>query len=706
MSSVEKLLKAKIPCAETGIEIKHTMCDICTPGPQCGVDAYVKDGKIIKIEGTECYPTNRGALCTKGASGRQFVYREDRIQYPMKRVGERGEGKFERISWDEAFELVAKGLNEVKAKYGAEGVAFLTGYPKWYRPWLQRFCYSFGSPNYMTESSACHSSGVMSYKIVYGWEMGEDLKGMPDLYVGWANNRMISTYPAGRLLVEYKEKGGKIVIIDTRLTPTAVQMADLYIRPKAGTDAYLANTVAAILIKNDWIDKEFIDEHVFGFEEYKKMVMEYTLDECERITGVPKEQVEQLAEWIGKAGTVLVAPNTGMTHHINGLLSHSAVIALNALKGCVGKKGGLNPMFETFLEMGAGFETHEHEFINETRKEGMPPKVGTARFPLWSELINQAQAMDLTRQIRTADPYPIKAVYGHGVNHMMYPDSQKFLDTIKTLDFVVATDIFMTDFCNYADIVMPACTSYERSEVKCYGGGFINYTSPAIEPLYESKDDVAIMQGVAKALDLDDELLKGGYDKCVKYMFRDVPVDLDEVKAKHLPVQIKIAPPKKYFDLKLETPSGKIELYSNRIAKYEQSHGLKPLPEYVCGADPADPEEYPMTLMAGSRQPNAIHSRIHKLSWPRSLRPDAMVQINPDDADKYGLKQGDELYLVTGTNRIKVKADVTNVSNVGELNMFHGYREANANALVADTSLDPYSGFPGYKQIRCRIEKA
>ena len=239
-----------------------------------------------------------------------------------------------------------------------------------------------------------------------------------------------------------------------------------------------------------------------------------------------------------------------------------------------------------------------------------------------------------------------------------------------------------------------------------YGGGFINYTSPAIEPLYESKDDVTIISEVARALDLDDELLKGGYDPCAKYIFRDLPVDLDEVKAKHLPVQIRIDPPKNYFDLKLETPSGKIELYSNTIAKYEQSHGLDPLPEYQNGDGEGDFADYPMTLMLGSRQANAIHSRLHELSWPRSLRPDPMVQINPDDADKYGLKQGDDLYLVTVQGRVKVKADVTNVSNMGELNFFHGYSEANANSLLQDTFLDPYSGFPGYKQVRCRVEKA
>ena len=127
MSELEQLVHAKIPGPETGIEVRHTMCDICTPGPQCGVDAYIKDGVVIKVEGTAGFPTNNGALCTKGAANRQYIYRKDRIRTPMRRTGPRGSGKFESISWDEAVAAVAMGLNGVKARHGAEAVAFMTG---------------------------------------------------------------------------------------------------------------------------------------------------------------------------------------------------------------------------------------------------------------------------------------------------------------------------------------------------------------------------------------------------------------------------------------------------------------------------------------------------------------------------------------------------------------------------------------------------
>ena len=162
MTELERKIKAKIPGPDTGIEVRHTICDICSPGMHCGINAYIKDGKVIKIEGIDGHPSNDGRLCTKGLSNRQYIYRENRVLTPLKRVGKRGEGKFEPITWDEAYAEIAKGLNAAKAKYGAESVAFYSGYSKWYRQMLRRLAYAFGSPNYGCESSACYTAAFMA----------------------------------------------------------------------------------------------------------------------------------------------------------------------------------------------------------------------------------------------------------------------------------------------------------------------------------------------------------------------------------------------------------------------------------------------------------------------------------------------------------------------------------------------------------------
>ena len=702
---VKELLRAKIPCEETGIEIRHSVCDICTPGPQCGLDVYVKDGKVIKVEGTKGFGPNNGSLCTKGAANRQYLYRKDRIQHPMKRVGPRGSDEFEPITWEEAFRLIAEGLNNVKEKYGADAVAFMTGYPKWYRPWLHRLAFSFGTENYMTESSTCHTAEVMSYLLAFGDEMNADMAGGPDLLVGWSANHMISKFPSGRSFFNYMEKGGRVVNIDTRVTPNQ-QKADIMITIKSGTDGYLANTIAAIMIKNDWIDKEFIDNYVHGFEEYKAMVSEYTVEECERITGVPAETINELARLIGEAKNPLIMPSNGLCHHINGLQTHRAVVALNILKGNVARKGGMNPSYGSWLEMSAGFVTKEEEFLNDVRPTGNKPRIGSARFPVWAELKDECQLMDFVRQAESGDPYPLKAIYGHGINTMIHPQSDKFVEAAKQMEFIAATDIFWTEFCSLADVVLPACTSLERSEVKANGNGCIFYSSPAVEPLYESRDDVAIIAGVAKALNLDDDLLKSGYDACIKHIFRETPVDLDQAKAAAKQVPVERVQREPFLSKPLKTPSGKIELYSEVIAKYAASHNLDPLPKWYSGFGEESPEEFPFTLISGGRQANAIHSHLHKVPWLRSLRPEVMADINPLDASHLNIKQGDDIYLISAVNKIKVKANLSAIALQGQVNLYHGYEEANVNLLLSNTFLDPYSGFPGFKQLRCRIEKA
>ena len=266
MATKEELLKAKIPCAETGIEIRHSLCDICSPTSHCGVNCYVKDGVIIKVEGDENHPLNQGLLCTKGASNRQYVYREDRIKTPLKRTGPRGSGQYEPITWDEALDTIAKKLQGYKAQYGAQSVFFFGGYTKWFRPILQRLAYSFGTPNYGTESSSCFTSGLMAWKVAAATPSRPDMKNSR-LFLGWAHNPYYTGYLSARSTENLKRKGVKFIIVDTMYTQTAEKIADLFLQPRPGTDGALALAIANELIENGWVDHDFISKYVHGFEE-------------------------------------------------------------------------------------------------------------------------------------------------------------------------------------------------------------------------------------------------------------------------------------------------------------------------------------------------------------------------------------------------------------------------------------------------------
>lgn len=297
MTELERKIKAKIPGPDTGIEVRHTICDICSPGMHCGINAYIKDGKVIKIEGIDGHPSNDGRLCTKGLSNRQYIYREDRVLTPLKRVGKRGEGKFEPITWDEAYAEIAKGLNAAKAKYGAESVAFYSGYSKWYRQMLRRLAYAFGSPNYGCESSACYTAAFMAWKVAAG-EQGRPDMANSDLFLGWAFNPFYSSYMKARRAMALKEKGLKFLIVDTRRTPASEKLADLFLQPRTGTDGALAHAIANVLIQNGWIDKPYIDKYVYGFDEYAEYVSQFNESNIEQLTDVPYSQVVEAAKLI------------------------------------------------------------------------------------------------------------------------------------------------------------------------------------------------------------------------------------------------------------------------------------------------------------------------------------------------------------------------------------------------------------------------
>lgn len=707
MTELERLLKAKIPCEETGIEVRHSICDICTPGAHCGLDVYVKDGKIIKIEGTEGFPGSNGKLCTKGASNRQHVYRENRIKTPLKRMED---GSYEPVSWDQAYTEIAEKLNQIKAESGPEAVAWFCGYSKWFRPWLHRITHSFGSLNYGTESSSCFQATAMAWKTVTGREYKPDLM-KAGVYIGWGCNTMINQYIPARGLRAFKERGKKVIIIDPRVTPTSQQLADIHLQLRPGTDGALALGMGNLMIQKGWIDQEYVDRYVHGFEEYKEYASQFTLEKTAEITGVPAEKIEAATEMLTHNGRATgYLPSAAVTHHINGYNNMRAILSLFALHGDIDRAGGVLPHHLSLGYGDFGYDTMEEHFVYDAEPKNCREKIGAKRFPVWSKLIHEFQAMDLTRQIEEGTPYPIRALMAFGMNDRMFPNPKALRDAVDKLDLVVATDIYDTEMCRHAHYVLPVCTSMERSELKGYGAGLLLCTTPAIEPLYESKCDPEIICDLAKYLDLDDELLKSGYEETMRYIISNMSETLEELKEAPLPVKVKNVrtyTPGTYLEKGFETPSGKIELYSEIIAEiHKEREDLDPLPTYKDSFDDSSQEEYPLTLVVGARLPNAIHSRLHELSWVRNMRKEPAADIHPEDAAGFGIADGDDIELATQFGMIRVKAHLTSAVRPGDVYMFHGYKEADGNSLIGNKHLDPYSGFPGYRQVRCIIRKA
>lgn len=712
MTELEKRIQAKIPGEDTGIEVRPSICAICSPDKHCGLDCYVKDGQIIKIEGTQDHPYNHGKLCTKGSSNRNYLYRKDRIQTPLKRVGERGEGKFEPISWDEAYKIIAENLNRIKETYSPHSVVFYSGHCKWYRFLLQRLAYSFGSVNYGTDDSNCAAATHLANAVTVGRSAGPDLA-HTNVFLGWNYSGYYSDHMSVENVRKLKERGGKVIIIDTRYTPAAKNLADVFLHVNPGTDGALALGIANVIIENGWENKEYIEKYTYGFEEYKALAAKYPLDKVAKITGVTPEQIVEVARLYATNGPAATNYSAcALTHRINGFQTHRAVFCLAGLTGNYDQPGGNLPIPQSWCHKSAGFTTREVEFRMCRKPDAV--RMGEGRFPIWDkyEHYQEYQAMTLQDSILHHEPYPIKAVFGMGMNLKMFPQTDAMVEAIKKLDFFVDVDLFSGFTTRYADIVLPACTTMERSELKAYGGGYFQYTKPVIPPLYESKSDANILCELAKVLGVDDPLLTAGHEACLDWIIEGTGVTIAELKkAEGRPVKVASKPyiPGSFIKNGTTTPTGKFEFYSTSIASIDPKYGLNPLPEYEDALFDQNDEEtrtkYPFMLITGIRVPHTIHSRLHEVPWLRSLRPKPFIDVNKKDAAAMNIHDGDMMEVTSPYGRIRVMAHLTAKMKPGVLHMTHGYSEANVNCLIGKDHLDRYSGFPGLKAMRTNIRK-
>jgi len=681
--------------------VKDGICFMCMP--RCPTKVHVRQGRATRIDMVD---HNVADTCPRWKAQLDFVYHPDRLKYPLKRVGERGNGAFVQISWDEALDTIASKLQKIKAEYGAESVVFWVSYTKEPRPYFHRLAHCFGSPNYCAESSNCFSATWLAATLTYGqdygflYEQSTPIDPASKCKLIWSSSVENSLPHLWKGHLEARQKGLKLIVVDPRRTNIAA-MADVHLQLRPGTDGALALGLMNVIINEQLYDKEFVEKWTVGFDELKKLVQEYPPERVEQITRVPATKVREAAVLYATQKPAKIGMSANATTHCsNGVQNHRAIILLPALTGNFEVPGG-NRWSPDRLPTN-NITLHE-------RIAHLPPGLGTDRFPIWTKLYGEMESNVLTDRIESGNPYPIKALFGAGLNLMFFPNSNRFVEALRKLDTIVVTEYFHTPTTQFADVILPIASWLERHILVAHFGGYVSLIEPAIEPVGESWPEWKIFSELAKRLGFGDEFWDGDFEKCLSHILEPSGITLEDLKQHPEGIKYPVPPrPAKYYEQAgFQTPSGKVEISSSILAQ----HGHEPLPVYkepmespVSRPDLAG--SFPLVMTSGARKPPFIHSQYHNIPQLRKMLPEPLVEINPSDANPRGIQSGDMVIVSSPRGSIKLKADVTDTILPGVVMVLHQWPgEANVNILVDDQNLDPISGFAPFKSQLCQVTR-
>jgi thiosulfate reductase / polysulfide reductase chain A len=702
------------------LKIVPSTCSECSV--HCGSLIHVRDGVIEDIKPNPAHPLSKGAFCIKGLKGPTgLTYSERRLLYPLRRIGERGAGQWQRISWDEALDRAADRYAAVRKQYGplaligvCNNVYFGRGVA------VVMLLRSLGSPNWMINQDLCGGCRAVSLRST-GLDItrGEDIDNARCALVVGRNS-----YDADPIewiaLKKLKKRGGQIVVIDPKRIPT-VGMADLWLRPRPGTDAAIGLAMIHVMIAEHLFDKEFVSHATHGFEKLAERAREFTPQRAEAATGVPAADIVAATRIYAHGPSTFVSGH-GIDAFSAGVQTFRAFHCLVGISGNVDRLGGNRRVKKPKGFLDNLNVVHDAKF--RLPREIEERTLGADQFPLWAgprgwqTACHNPTAIDA---ILTGKPYPVRAMYVSGANIVVtYPNTPKTVDALRSLDFLMVASDAMTPTAELADIVVPKTTALEEDEIRLQPGGpLITMTQAVVPPRGEARNDFQIARGLLAKMQMrgaaaEDFLPWQSQDEFIEYLLGDSGVTLQTLRRDGFavfPYSIE------NFD-KFPSPTGKIELYSEAIAAI----GVDPLPNFVAPARERAAAEvkaqFPLTLLTGDREKTYHHSRFRDQPWAKKISPDPRLLIHPATARAMAVADEQWVRIETpgarGSCKAKIKITESTPEGVvstgmgwwrpGSMLPGSGAFDVNINAAMTyDGPWDPISGSVDSRGILCRI---
>jgi len=688
-------------------------CNICFNC--CTTKVHLKGNQVVRITGNDEDPLLQGRVCPKSQLTLQLYHNEHRLLYPQKRVGARGEGKFERISWDQALDEIAARLTKVRDAFGPEALAMFIGTRTGavdYRCTTSMFAQMWGTPNKDGTDPFCASSKNVAFEITQG-RIGsgnsytEGDLGSAAMYLYLGDNQAETRPVYFGMLNEWRMKNkARMVVVDPRLTATASK-ADRWLAIRPGTDMALGLALCQHILANDLHDARFCAEWVLGFEQWRDYLRArgYTPEWAAPITGLPVEEIRRLAEEVAAADGCVIFASRGVNQHTNGTQTNRVLMFLAAITGNWGRRGG------TYFNMSAGTPLSA-KVPPERRVKPARPKV--RRSPAgWTEAMRQGR------------PYPIRALISCNNPFAHWPDQTATREAFEALDLLVHIELFANQTSMYADYLLPAATGIEKGEIgRSNDDRRIVWIDKLIDPPGEAKSDTWIWVELGKRFGFDDVLKEKYKDPAVMwdevcidneqmrgctqkrlhstpYRWVRQPVaseDAAEIETLYLEGTTAIgAPPGHRFP----TPSGKLEFWTEALEAKFSAVGLSALPEFYsereqlvdlpyaelesgddeigvlspfCKSDtgvsrahivPAADDGpgaqlrargFDTELITGRASAAHFHSWTHYFWQAQEMMPDLYCQIHPDKAQALGIADGDRVRVESARGAVEAMA--------------------------------------------------
>ncbi|MFP4029164.1 MAG: formate dehydrogenase subunit alpha [Candidatus Brocadiia bacterium] len=670
-----------------------TTCPYCGCG--CGLDLGIRGDEIVQVRGEESHVVNKGSVCVKGRFGLDFVGSPDRLSKPLIRRN----GQLKEAEWDEALDLVANRLSEIKDEYGSDALAGLSSakctneenyvFQKFVRA-------AFGTNSVDHCARLCHSSTVAGLARAFGsgamTNSIAEIENADCIFVTGSNTTEAHPIIALRVKDAVEKHGAKLIVADPRRIDLT-RFADIHMSQQSGTDVALFNAMMHVIIEEGLVDEEYVEERTRDWEKVREAVADCTPEWAEPITGVPADDIREAARIYGKADRSSIIYSMGITQHTTGTDNVLSLANMAMLTGNVGREStGVNPLrgqnnVQGACDLGAlpnvypGYQKVDDPEIHQKFEDAWGTKLSTEPGLTVVEIMEAAYVDD------------VRGLYIMGENPMLSdPNVNHVEEALKNLDFLVVQDIFLSETAQLADVVLPAACFAEKNGSYTNTERRVQRIRKAIEPPGEARVDYDILCDVSTRMGYEM-----GYEGAGEI--------LDEI-AELTPIYAGMSF-ERIDDVGLQWPCeskddpGTMYLHKGNFRQgYGQFYGVD-----FREADELPDEEYPLILTTG-RLLEHFHTGTLSRQTPglEEIAPPTPVEIHPEDAQKLGLEDGEEVEVSSRRGTVRCHAVVTKKSPKGTVFMPFHYREAPANRLTND-ALDPIAKIPEYKVCAVRVAK-